>query len=134
MRMAEAAARWANEWERAWREHDADAVGALYAENAVFRSQPFRDPHAGAAGARAYAAWAFESEEAGGDVRFGKPRVARDGRACVEYWAVVRNEDGESTIAGVALLRFRHDGLVVEQRDYWHQAAGRHGPPPGWGV
>jgi ketosteroid isomerase-like protein len=128
-----AAGRWAREWERAWREHDAAAVAALYADGADFRSSPFREPRVGPAGAGAYAEWAFTDEEPGADVRFGEPRVAADDRATVEYWAVVREPDGEVTIAGVSLLRFDDEGLVVEQRDYWNQARGRRQPPPGWG-
>jgi len=93
----------------------------------VFRSQPFRELEEPAA----YAAWAF-ADEAAADVRFGKPLVAGD-RAVVEYWAVSRSGDGrEETIAGVSVLRFGADGLVVEQRDYWNTVAGRREPPPGW--
>jgi hypothetical protein len=74
------------------------------------------------------------SEHEEPDVRFGAPHVAADGRAAVEYWAVVRGDEGESTIAGVALLAFDETGLVVEQRDYWHEGEGRREPPPGWGA
>jgi hypothetical protein len=97
----------------------------------VFRSHPFRDPHLGRAGARAYASWAFETEEPGAEVRFGEPRVSGDG-AVVEYWAVVRAEGREQTIAGVALLRFDANGLVREQRDYWAIDDARHSPPAEW--
>ena len=31
----------------------------------------------------------------------------------------------EETLAGVSLLRFDGDGLVVDQRDYWDVAEGR---------
>jgi hypothetical protein len=105
-------------------------VAALYARGAVFRSEPFRevqDP-------RAYAEWAFASERGEPDPRFAPPHVAADGRAAVEYWAVVRDESGESTIAGVALLRFDEDGLVVEQRDYWNESEGHRERPPGAGA
>jgi hypothetical protein len=30
------------------------------------------------------------------------------------------------SVAGTSLLRFRADGLVVEQRDAWGEAEGRH--------
>ncbi|MBD0349388.1 MAG: nuclear transport factor 2 family protein, partial [Thermoleophilia bacterium] len=122
---------WAETWERAWAAHDADAVASLYAEDAAFVSQPFREPHAGATGVRAYAEWAFESEDSV-ECRFGEPRASDDG-ATVEYWAWI-NEDGvEQTLAGVALVRFDGAGKVVEQRDYWAVERGRHAPPPGWG-
>ena len=38
-----AARRWVEGWSRSWPAADADAVAELYADDAVFRSQPFRD-------------------------------------------------------------------------------------------
>lgn len=114
----EAARRWAREWERAWREHDAERVAALYAEGASFRTSPFRDPD----NPGRYAAWAFSTEEPGPDVTFSEPVVVEDDRAAVEWRAVSLERDGgtETTIAGVSILRFREDGLVVEERGYWN--------------
>jgi ketosteroid isomerase-like protein len=124
----EAAARaWIEGWSHAWPAADADAVAALYAQDAKFRSQPFRamqDP-------RAYAEWAF-SEQDDAECWFGEPIVAGD-RAVVEYWAVVRFQGKCETIAGVALIRFGRDGLVAEQHDYWNAHEGRVEPPDGWG-
>jgi hypothetical protein len=120
-----AARRWAHEWERAWREHDVAAVAALYADRASFHSHPFRDPQAPSA----YAEWAFESEQPGAEVHFDEPFVTGDGRSIVEWQAVVLEQnDAETTLAGVSLLRFDHEGLVIEQRDYWAQASGRRAP------
>jgi hypothetical protein len=97
----------------------------------VFRSAPFREPQDPAA----FAAWAFTDEEPGGDVRFAEPVILGDDRAAVEYWAVVRDLEGaQTTIAGVALLRFDADGLVVEERDYWSEAEGPHTPHGAWGT
>src|SRR3712207_3806021 len=101
MDSAAAVRRWIDAWERGWRAHDADVVASVYAAAAAFRSHPFRAPHA----PRDYALWAFETEEALIEVRWGRPFIAAD-RAVVEYWAVIREANGESTIAGVALLRF----------------------------
>jgi ketosteroid isomerase-like protein len=123
---AESAARaWVEGWLRAWPAGDADAVGALYAEGAVFRSHPFREPQPPAE----YAAWAFADEnEVLAECRFGDPVVDGD-RAAVEYWAILRRRDGgEATLAGIAVLRFGADGLVLEQRDYWDLAEGRRPP------
>ena len=129
---AEAAARrWVEGWSEGWAAADPDRIAALYADDAVFVSQPFREPHAGRAGVREYARWAFEDEETL-DFAFGEPTVAGD-RAAVEYWALMRAEDAERTLAGVALIRFGDDGLVVEQRDYWSIEDGRRERPPGWG-
>ena len=42
-------------------------------------------------------------------------------RAAVEWRAVTRERDGtETTLAGISILRFRDDGLVVEERGYWN--------------
>jgi len=121
----EAARRWARGWEAAWREHDVAAIAELYAGGASFHSHPFRDPQDPAA----YAAWAFESEEAGAEVQFGDAFASAGDRSVVEWHAVVVEKDGgETTLAGVSLLRFDEDGLVVEQRDYWAQAPGRREP------
>ena len=122
-----AARRWGETWLRAWREKDAEAVASLYAADASFRSQPFRELQS----PREYAEWTF-SEQDEADVWFGEPVVAGDRAAC-EYWGVVAFRGKEETIAGVAVIRFGPDGLVVEQRDYWNAYEGRREPPPGWG-
>lgn len=130
-RTRKAATRWAREWAAAWREHDVERIARLYAAGASFRSQPFRELQEPAR----YAAWAFESEHPGPEIRFGAPAVVEEDRAVVEYWAVVRDGEtgGETTIAGAAILRFDANGLVVEQRDYWNDAGGRHESPLTWG-
>ena len=131
MTTREAAERWAREWERAWREHDARRVGTLYADGASFRPGPFRatrDPEE-------YAAWAFETEDPGGEIRFGEPAVVGDDAAAVEWWAIVSDGGGPvTTVAGVSLLRFGADGRVVAERDYWNLDEARHDPHAGWGA
>jgi ketosteroid isomerase-like protein len=121
-----AARRWIKCWSKAWPAADAGGVAALYAEDAQFRSEPFRELQ----GPRAYAEWAF-SEQDEAECWFGEPIVAGD-RAIVEYWGVVRYQGRDETIAGVALIRFRPDGLVAEQHDYWNAHEGRREPPVGW--
>lgn len=123
----EAARRWIEGWARAWPAADVDAVAPLYAEDAVFRSQPFRELQS----PRAYAEWAF-SEQDEAQCWYGEPVVAGD-RAMIEYWGIVRYQGRDETIAGVAMIRFRPDGLVAEQHDYWNTQEGRAEPPEGWG-
>ncbi len=123
---------WAEAWARAWRTHDAELVGTLYAEDAVFRSHPFRPPHEGAEGAAGYAAWAFEDEREA-RVWFAEPSVVGSDGAAVEYWGISTHASGTvETIAGVALVRFGPDGRVVEQRDYWSGQEGSTEPYEGW--
>jgi ketosteroid isomerase-like protein len=131
--VTEAAARaWADAWTRAWTTHDEEPLEAVYADDAVFSSHPFRQPHTGREGVLEYARWAFADEESA-ECRFGEP-VASGDRATVEYWAVVVEKGREQTIAGVALLRFDADGRVREQRDYWAADEGRRPPPARWGT
>lgn len=110
----QAAQRWADVWERGWPAYDAAAISALYAEGAFWQQHPFRDPEPG------YLARVFAEEESA-QCRFGAPLVDGD-QAAVAWWAQTRLADGGSEdLAGVSLLRFGPDGLVVEQRDFWTQ-------------
>jgi hypothetical protein len=129
---ADAARRWAHAWRTAWLDGDDGAVSRLYSKDAVFRSHPARPAHIGTEGARAYARQAF-AEERAMKVWFGEPFLAGNERAAVEYWAVLRSEGRDLTLAGVALLRFQPDGLVAEQHDYWNMWEGSVEPWEGWG-
>jgi SnoaL-like domain len=109
----QAAQRWAEVWERGWPEHDVAAISALYAEGAFWQQHPFRDPEPG------YLARVFAEEESA-ECRFGVPIVDGD-QAAVPWSAQTRLTDGgNEDLAGVSLLRFGADGLVVEERDFWN--------------
>ena len=126
-----AARRWAATWTAAWQAHDVEAVVALYAEDCVHRSTPFRPPHRGRQAVRDYVTQAFADEQRIDDVRFDPPVVHGD-RACVEYWASFLDQHGMAmTLAGCAMARFDADGRITEARDYWHLHEG-HQPPPAW--
>jgi hypothetical protein len=127
-----AARRWAQTWERSWRELDVEPIAALYADGVVWRTTPFRPPSLGTEGARGYVVQAFADEADVELCRFGEPRVTGDA-ATVEWWAVLQEEGRLATLAGVSLLRFDAEGLVAEQRDYWFLEDSRHEPPPEWG-
>ncbi len=129
MNAGEAARRWASTWQRAWEAQEVEPIVALYADAAVFSSAPFRTPYRGRAGVRAYVA-AASADEAKVRCRFGEPLVEAD-RAAVDWWASLVENGEEITLAGTSLLRFDAEGLVIEQRDTWNQAAGRHEPPAG---
>jgi len=110
----EAAKRWAETWERGWREHETDEILALYAEGASLRSHPFR----GVVRPADYIVPTLDDEESA-DCWFGEPIVDGD-LAAVEWSAETRLRDGGGEkLAGVSLLRFDADGLVIEQRDFW---------------
>ena len=94
-------------------------MGALYADDALFFSHPFRDPQS----PREYAAWAF-ADQTDVEFRFGDP-IASGDRAAGDWWAVITEGDAVETIAGTSLLRFTPDGRVIEQRDAWASAPDR---------
>jgi hypothetical protein len=109
-----AAQRWSQIWERGWQEHDAESIGALYADGAFWQQHPFHDPEPG------YLARVFGEEESA-RCQFGQPLVDGD-RAAVPWSAQTRLTDGATEdLAGVSLLRFSDDGLVLEERDFWNQ-------------
>jgi len=127
----DAAARWARVWMESWARREPEPIVALYAADARVSIQPFRPRTAGAEGVRAYLEAVFAAER---DVRprFGAPIVSGD-RAAVEWWAEMEEEGEAVTLAGVSVLRFDPDGLVVEQRDSWNRGQGRRPPDAGWG-
>ena len=80
---------------------------------------------------REYVSQAFAEEEEP-RVWMGEPVVGAH-HAAVEWWAALRENGAETTLAGTSVLKFDADGLVIEQRDAWNQADGRREPPEGWG-
>ncbi len=128
---AEAAGRrWAETWERSWPAFDADAIAALYADDATYRALAFREPDRGLAGVRRYLDDNFAAESEG-ECRFADP-IASGDRAAVEWWASWLEEGALLTLAGTTVLRFDGEGRVVDQRDYWNETEGREPPYEGW--
>jgi hypothetical protein len=130
MDIVEAAHRWARVWERAWPQKDVEAIVSLYADVAQYRALVLRDPELGRIGIRVYLRRIFGEEDAI-ECRFGMP-VGGDDRAAVEWWSSWTEAGHEVTMAGVTLLRFDADGLVVDHRDYWNQSDRREPPFGGW--
>jgi len=127
--MSEAVARWIDAWARGWATHDVELIASVYADDAIQVSAFFREPQKPAE----YAAWAFSDEESA-EVWFAEPLIDGD-RAAVSWWAISRGADGrDTTLAGVSMLWFGPDGLVVRQRDYWNSAEDTAlVPPDDWG-
>jgi hypothetical protein len=122
-----AAARWAHAWKHAWEALDPEPIVALYAPGAFFSSEPFRQAYRGAAGVRSYVERVF-AEEADVLVAVSPPIVDGD-RASISWWASLREEGDDVTLAGSSILRFDADGLVVEQWDSWNALPERRDPP-----
>jgi ketosteroid isomerase-like protein len=122
---------WIEAYGRAWRDRDAEAVVELFTDDAVYRSSPFRAPHVGHVGIRAYWRTATATQERL-ELRFGAPIESGD-KVVVEWWAVLSDDGEDVTLPGCLLLRFAPDGRCEELREYWHVEPGRRDPPPGWG-
>ena len=124
----EAARLWAEAWKQGWEALDPEPIMARYAPNAVHFTQPFREPSRDAGDVRAYVERVFQEEE---DPRvwIGEPIVDGD-RAAIPWWASLREEGADATLAGTSVLRFDADGLVVEQWDAWNQLDERREPHP----
>ncbi len=130
MESVEAARRWAATWQQGWEALDTEAIVALYATDATLSTEPFREPYRGRDGVRAYVSRVFAEEEEP-EVHVGAPIVDGD-RAAVPWWASLRENGTDTTLAGTSLLRFDADGLVVEQWDTWNLAHERRSPPRRW--
>lgn len=123
---------WIAAYGAAWERADADAAAALFTEDAVYRSSPFRPASVGHDGIRGY--WQeVTSTQAGVRVRFGEP-VSAGAKVAVEWWTTMRSDGSEVTLPGCLLLRFAPDGRCEELREYWHLEEGLVEPPPGWGA
>ena len=129
MTPADAARRWASAWKEGWESLDPEPVVALYAMNALLSTEPFREPYRGRDGVREYVTQALGEEE---DPRLWTSDPIVDGdRASISWWASLREDGADATLAGTSILRFDADGLVVEQWDAWNQLPLRR-DPPGW--
>ena len=123
---------WLEAYRRAWEAADVEAAVALFTDDAVYRSHPFREPHVGREGIRRYWAGAM-SGQANVSVAFGEP-VAAGRHAAVEWWTRMHQQGEDVTLPGCLVLRFAADGRCEELREYWHIEPGLHEPPPGWGA
>jgi ketosteroid isomerase-like protein len=122
-----AAERWAATWKRCWETLDPEPIVALYSRDVIFSTQAFREPYRGREGVRAYVTQAFAAE-AEPRVWVGEPIVAGR-RAAISWWASLREDGADTTLAGTSVLRFDADGLVAEQWDAWNQHPARRDPP-----
>ena len=124
----EAARLWAKAWKNGWQALDPEPILARYAPNAVHFTEPFREPSQGIGGIRAYVERVLREEE---DPRVWMSEPIVDGdRAAIAWWASLREEGADSTLAGTSVIRFDADGLVVEQWDSWNQLDRRRDPGP----
>lgn len=117
-------------WQESWEALDTEAIVALYATDALLSTEPFREPYRGRDGVRAYVSRVFGEKE-DPQVHVGAPIVDGD-RAAVSWWASLREEGVDTTLAGTSVLRFDPPGQVVEQWDTWNLVRELRRPPADW--
>jgi uncharacterized protein (TIGR02246 family) len=123
---------WAERYARAWEQADDEAAGALFTEDATYRSDPFSESHRGRDAIRRY--WRdVTASQANVEVRVGRT-MALGTQALVEWWTQMDNDGTPVTLPGALLLDFDESGLCRALREYWNPEAGRRlAPPAGWG-
>lgn len=124
---------WAERYARAWEEADDNAVGALFTEDATYRSDPFKEPYRGRDGIRRY--WReVTATQANVEVAVGRT-LAIESRALVEWWTQMDSGGTPVTLPGALILDFDERGLCRALREYWNLEIGTRMPPPkGWGT
>ena len=127
MNAKDAARRRARAWKEGWEALDPEPILACYAPDALLSTQPFREPYRGSDGVREYLTRALGEEE---DPRvwMSEPIVEGD-RAAISWWASLREDGADTTLAGTWVLRFDVGGLVIDQWDAWDELAARREPP-----
>jgi hypothetical protein len=95
---------WAGRYARAWEEADEEAAGALFTEDATYKSDPFREPYRGRDAIRGY--WReVTATQVNVEVSMGQPMVAGK-RAVVEWWTQMDNDGTPVTLPGALILDF----------------------------
>jgi limonene-1,2-epoxide hydrolase len=123
---------WANRYARAWENADVEAAGALFTEDATYRSDPFREPYRGREEIRGY--WReVTARQARVEVAIGRT-MGVGSRALVEWWTQMDSDGSPVTLPGALLLELDENGLCKALREYWNLEIGTRLPPPeGWG-
>jgi ketosteroid isomerase-like protein len=124
--------RWMDSYAQAWKRADVDGVGDLFTADATYTSHPFRPPHVGVDGIRAY--WrGATADQSDVEMEWGEPLVEGE-RAAVERWTrMTAGTGGPATVVGVLLGRFEGYRCAC-LREHWHVSSGRVSPYEGWGV
>jgi len=112
-----AVARWLSEYVTAWESYDADAIGALFSDDAVYRWHPWDEPDKSAHGREAIvASWLEDQDAAGSWAAEYRPWLVHESRAVAVGVSRYLDADGsvEREYHNVFLLGFDGDGRCRE--------------------
>lgn len=112
--------RWLDAYVEAWRSYDPASIADLFAADATYAYQPYRDP---VRGRDAIVADWLESPDAAGswDARYEAYAVDGDRAVSVGQSKYFENGKLQSLYYNVWLLRFDADGRCVEFVEYWRE-------------
>jgi hypothetical protein len=123
---------WSEAYRVAWETADDEAAGALFTEDASYRSNIFEEPHRGRAGVGEY--WrTVTAVQSDVKVWMGEPLIDGD-HVHVEFWTRMLAGGEPLTLPGCLLMRFDEDGLCTDLREYWNTLGELRDPWPGWGT
>jgi len=113
--------RWLDAYVDAWHTYDRGAIGDLFAEDARYAYQPYREPVVGRDAI--VADWLEDPDAAGSwDARY-EPYAVDGDRAVAVGESRYLDEDGSlrTVFYNVWLLRFDGDGRCAEFVEYWRE-------------
>jgi ketosteroid isomerase-like protein len=111
--------RWLDSYVEAWRTYDAEAIGALFTDEAVYAYTPVGEPVRGRDAI--VAGWLSDRDEPGSWQASYRPLVVEDDRAVAAGQTTYA--DGR-TFENLYVLRFAEDGRCAELTEwYWQHPA-----------
>jgi ketosteroid isomerase-like protein len=111
--------RWLDSYVEAWRTYDAEAIGALFTDEAVYAYTPVGEPVRGRDAI--VAGWLSDRDEPGSWQASYRPLVVEDDRAVAVGQTTYANG---RTFENLYVLRFAEDGRCAELTEwYWQHPA-----------
>lgn len=113
---------WLDNYEKAWRSNDAETIGALFTDDAVYRWHPWDTPEDGAVGREAIEqAWLEEPDAPDAWRMTCEPLAVNSGLGvarCVTTYTATEDDPG-NVYHNIFLVRLTDDGRCSEFTEYY---------------
>jgi ketosteroid isomerase-like protein len=106
---------WIAAYVRAWNSNDPDDIGALFTDDATYRTEPFSEPWRGRA--EIVERWLERKDEPGNSEFAWKPLVVAGDLAVVE--GTTRYREPADTYSNLWVLQLDADGRCREFTEWW---------------
>ena len=113
-------ASWLDGYKEAWETLDPEKAASLFVEDALYRDEPYAEPHKGREGVRDY--WTNVTSDQK-DVTFTYEVLAVTDNTGIAHWHSEfssRSSDAEITLDGIFVLEFSENRLVRNLKEWWH--------------